>query len=278
MFERSIPAFRILIAHMNKQLLSIMALVALAVTQPSVRLVAAPPDGPGSAAESDRKFLNNLENKDSTQAAQAESAPQPQVVPAPVQPAAPPVQNRTHSARSQTVTNDSSTATAANNEAPAPHPARSVTRSVVAPARTEAAQTRTTATAHNQRAVAVEQGQTSDVQTTDGTGVSARIYKSRPVEGVTATNSKSTIRRTRNVAAEEEEGTHIIQPAEIAQYGVAPTVPTKTTKVTTTYVQQPTTVVPREDHDQGRDEEHGNERNFFHRLFHGGLFNKHGAD
>jgi len=72
-----------------------------------------------------------------------------------------------------------------------------------------------------------------------------------------------------------------VQPAEIAQYGVAPTVPTKTTKVTTTYVQQPPTVVRKEDRDEDRDEDHSNHSNdhsFFHRLFHGGLFNKHGDD
>ena len=252
-----------------------MSLVALAVAQTSLRLVAAPPDGPGSTADSDRKFLSNLENKEAAQQAPAEPAPQPQVVPAPVQPAAPAAQSRPHATRSQTATNGNPSAVAPDHDAPAPRPAKSVTRSVAAVPRTEAAQTQTTATAPVRREVAEEL--TSDGQTNGGPGASARIYRSHPGDAVTVTSPRNVTRRARNVAV-EEEGTHIVQPAEIAQYGVAPTVPTKTTKVTTTYVQQPTTVVRKEDRDENHDEDHGNERNFFHRLFHGGLFNKHGDD
>jgi hypothetical protein len=238
---------------MNKQLLSIVSLVALAVTQSSIRLVAAPPDGAASTAESDRKFLSNLENKEAAQSAPAESAPQPQVVPAPVQPAAPATQS----------------------------PAKNATRSVATAPRTEPrsepTETRITPTATVRREIVEEQSQTSDVRTNDGPGASARIYKSRPEGSVKPTNSKSASRRARNVA-EEEEGTHIVQPAEIAQYGVAPTVPTKTTKVTTTYVQQPTAVIRKEDRNEDHDESHVNDHSFFHRLFHGGIFKKHGED
>jgi len=265
---------------MNKQLLSIMSLVALAVTQTSIRLVAAPPDGPGSTADSDRKFLSNLEKKQAAQSAPAESAAEPQVVPAPVHPAppaAPAAQSHPRTTRSQTATNGNSTAVAPDRDAAAPRPAKSATRSVAAAPRTEATQTRTTATAPVRREVAEAHTQSSDVDANDGPGVSAKIYRARPVDDATPTIPRSTTQRTRNTAV-EEEGTHIVQPAEIAQYGVEPTVPTKTAKVTTTYVQEPTTAVRREDRNEGRDEHHVNDRSFFHRLFHGGLFNKHGDD
>jgi hypothetical protein len=273
---------------MNKQLLSFASLVALAVTHPSLRVVAAPSDSPAAAAESDRQFLNNLENKDAAKPAPApvaSASPQPQVMPTPVQPAAPASaaapaapapQRRVQSTENQTVINGRWSAPD-TSDTPNPRPARSVPR-VTSIAPRKEVQTRPATTVPARREVTAVQSETGDVRINDGPGASARISKSRTVDGSVPVASKVTVRKSREVA-QDEEGTHIIQPAEVAQYGVAPTVPTKTTRVTTTtYVQQPTTAPQQADGNEGRDEDRNQEKRFFHRLFNGGLFKKHVDD
>ncbi|HSI13723.1 MAG TPA: hypothetical protein VK961_16885 [Chthoniobacter sp.] len=278
---------------MNKQLLSFASLVALAVTHPSLSGVAAPPDSAASTAESDRQFLNNLEDKNAAKAAPVPSAPapvasasqQPQVMPIPVQPAAlapaapapaaSAPQRRSQSTENQTVINGKWSAQD-TSDAPNPRPARSVSRATSIAPRKEV-QTRPATTVPTRREVATVQSQTSDVRTNDGQGVSVKTSKSRAVDGSVPMESKISVRRSRDVAP-DEEGTHIVQPAEIAQYGVAPTVPTKTTRVTTTYVQQPVAVPQQADGNEGRDEDRNQEKRFFHRLFNGGLFKKHVDD
>lgn len=278
---------------MNKQLLSFASLVALAVTHSSPRIVAASPDRPASTAESDRQFLENLENKNAAKPAPAPggSAPvassspqQPQVMPAPVQPppsapARPPVaaapRPRTGSADNQTVISGK-WGTAEESDAPSTRPARSAPRvTSIAPRRE--AQTRTATPIPPRREVTAIQSETDDVRANDGPGVSAKVSKSRPVSGSVSSRSKVSVRKSREVA-QDEEGTHIIQPAEVAQYGFAPTVPTKTTRVTTTTYVQPVPAPQQADGNEGRDEDRNQEKRFFHRLFNGGLFKKHVDD
>lgn len=253
---------------MKKQLLSFASLVALAAACPSLHLAAAPPNGAASAEESDRKFLDKLENSDAAKPAPAASTSQPQVLPAPVEPAAPAVQQPrpVASQKQQPVINGNGNDSAVT-DAPAPRSSRSATRS--------------TATAPR-REVATSRSQVSDVQT-DATEaapapVTTRRYKSRTVEGSTAAVAKTTTSKAREEVASDDEGTHIVRPAEVAQYGVAPSVPTRTTKVTTTSVQQPTTTVTTESRNPDRDEDKHQEHRLFHRLFHGGIFSKHADD
>ncbi len=161
-------------------------------------------------------------------------------------------------------------------DAPNPRPARSAARVTAAAPRKET-QARTVTTVPTRRAVTAVDEETNDAPVASGPGVSGRIYKSRSVDGAVTVAPKSPARKTREVAP-DEEGTHIVQPAEVAQYGVAPTVPTKTTKVTTTYVQQPVPAPQQADGNEGRDEDRNQEKRFFHRLFNGGLFKKHVDD
>lgn len=255
---------------MNKQLLSLVSLVALAATHPSISLVAAPPEGPGSAAESDRQFLNNLENNEAPKA--------PPVAPAPAAatPAPAPAPRRAQSKQDQTVIRGDWSDTAPG-DAPNPRPSKSVARSAVATPRADAVQSRTTVPAR--REAASGRTQVGDRSADSGAGVGTRVYQPSSVDGAPTTVKTPTRRTTPVEVAPGEEGTHIIRPPELAQYGVAPTVPTKTTtKVTTTYV-LPAAPPPRQaDGNEGRDEDRNQEKRFFHRLFHGGLFNKHGED
>jgi len=268
---------------MKKQLLSFASLVALAATYPSLHLVAAPPNGAASTEESDRKFLNNLESSDAAKSAPTAATSQPQVLPAPVDPAAPavPQPRPVASEKQQTVIrgNWDEPAVAA---APAQRSTRSATRSAataVTP-RTDTAQTRTPTVSPVHRDAVTARSRVSDVQSEETVAVPAtpRRYRTRTVEGSAAVTAKSTARNVPEETTSDEEGTHIVRPAEVAEYGVAPSVPAKTTKVTTTYVEQPATTVTTEKRNPDRDEDKHEEHRLFHRLFHGGIFSKHGDD